>query len=65
MTQQQLPLPPRWFFAILTVGGLVTCGVYLGLLHAGLNTPGNIVRAVAFGIFGLLMLWGVLGRPAR
>jgi len=39
--------------------------VYLGLLHAGLNTPGNIVRAVAFGIFGLLMLWGVLGRPAR
>ena len=52
---------PRPFFAILSTGGSVACGIYLGMIHVEGTLPGYMVRAAAFGIFGLIMLWGVLG----
>lgn len=62
MTEQRKRTLPRWIFAILAAGGFITCGIYFGLLRAGEGTTGQIVRAIVFGIFGILMMWGVLGR---
>jgi hypothetical protein len=53
--------PPRWLFAILSVGGLLACGIYLGMMRVEAATAGHVVRAVVYGAFGLLMLWGALG----
>jgi len=52
--------PPRWLFAILTVGGLLASGIYLGMMRVEGAITGHVVRAVAYGAFGLLMLWGAL-----
>ena len=54
--------PPRWLFAVLMVGGLLASGVYLGMIHALGPTTGYIVRAAIYLAFGILMLWGALGR---
>jgi hypothetical protein len=54
--------PPRWFFAILTVGALLASGIYLGMMRLEGATTGHIVRATVYGVFGLLMLWGALGK---
>jgi hypothetical protein len=53
---------PRWLFAAVMVGGFVACGVYLGMMRAMGPSAGSVVRAAGFGMLGLLMLWGVLGR---
>lgn len=54
--------PPRWLFAILACGGLWASGLYLGISYAGDATTGTIVRTILYGLFGLVMLWGVLGK---
>ena len=55
-------LPPRWFFSILVVGTFVACGIYLGMIRAEGVSTGHVVPAAGFGVLGLLMLWGVLGK---
>ncbi len=55
-------LPPRWLFAILAAGGFLASGIYLGMIRAGDATTGHMVRAAAYGVMGLLMMWGVLGK---
>jgi len=62
MTERNTKSPPRWFFSILVVGGFVACGIYLGMIRAEGASTGHIIRAAGFGILGLLMLWGVLGK---
>ena len=62
MTEHKIKSPPRWFFSILVVGGFVACGIYLGMIRAEGVSTGHIIRAAGFGILGLLMLWGVLGK---
>ena len=58
----ELTSMPRWLFSILTVGGFIACGIYLGMIRAeGMSTI-HAIRVAGFGIFGLLMLWGVLGK---
>jgi hypothetical protein len=52
--------PPRWVFTILMVGGFVACGIYLGMMRVEGATTGNTIRALGFGVFGLVALWGVL-----
>ena len=54
--------PPRWFFAILEVGGFIACGIYIGISSVEGATIGNIFSAFCFGVFGLFMLWGILGK---
>lgn len=54
--------PPRWLFALLTAGAFLACGIYLGMIRIEGATTGHILRAAVFGAFGLLMLWGVLGK---
>jgi hypothetical protein len=62
MVQRTTRLPPRWFFAILMVGGLVASGIYMGKMQGSGPAPADVFRAVAFGIFGLVMLWGAFAR---
>ena len=62
MTERSLQTPPRLLFAILAVGGFIACGIYLGMIRAGQTAPGHIILAAIFGVFGILMMWGVLGR---
>ena len=62
MAERRVNLPPRWLFAIVAAGAFVACGIYLGMMRVeGLST-GDTIRAGAFGVLGLLMLWGVLGK---
>jgi hypothetical protein len=53
---------PRWFFSILAVGSFVACGIYLGMIRGEDVSTGHVVRVVGFGVLGLLMLCGALGR---
>lgn len=62
MAERRIKPPPRWVFSILVVGAFVACGVYLGIIRAEGVSTGHVIRAVGFGVLGLLMLWGVLGK---
>ncbi len=62
MTERRTKLPPRWCFSILVVGAFVACGIYLGMIRIEGASTGDVIRAVGYGVLGLLMLWGVLGK---
>ena len=49
---------PRWVFAVIAVGALVASGIYLGIMSVEGPSTGDLVRAVVFGVLGLVMLWG-------
>ena len=53
---------PRWVFAIIMVGALLSCGIYLGMMRIEGTSTGNIVRSGGFALLGALMLWGTLAR---
>ena len=69
MTDETKGGPPSWVFTILMVCGFLVCGLYLGMMRAEGASTGHFVRAVGFGVLGLLMLWGALrrhrGSPGR
>ena len=61
MEKRGYQTPPRWFFSIISTGAFIACGIYVGMIHAGdMSTP-HVIRAVACGMLGLVMMWGVLG----
>jgi hypothetical protein len=62
VAERTTKLPPQWFFFILSVGSFVACGIYLGTIRAEGVSTWHVVRAAGFGVLGLVMLWGVLGR---
>jgi hypothetical protein len=62
MTDQGVPRLPKWLFAILAVGGLLASGIYLGMTRLEGASEGNVVRAIVFGVFGLLMFWGAMSK---
>ena len=62
MVEKEGGRPPCWLFTILMVGGLVTGGLYLGMIRVEGVSTGLLIRAIGFSVFGLLMLWGVLAR---
>jgi len=62
MTKRGVRPPLRWLFTILTVGALLASGIYLGMIRIEGASTGHIVRAVGYGAFGLLMLWGAIGK---
>jgi hypothetical protein len=55
-------VPPRWLYSVLSVAGLVACGIYLGMMRVEGPSTGHVVRAVAFGVVGLAMFWGATGK---
>jgi len=53
---------PRWGFGILAAGGFWASGLFVGMIRAGGAATGDLVAASGFGLLGLVMLWGTLGR---
>lgn len=53
---------PRWLFALIAIGGLVACGIYIGILSVEGLTSMRLVQAGGFGILGLIMFWGAYQR---
>jgi len=51
---------PRWAFALVAVGGLVASGIYWGMMRVQGVATTHLVRALAFGVLGLVMFWGAL-----
>lgn len=49
---------PWWLFALIAVGTLLASGIYAGIMSVEGTTSRHIVRAVGFGLLGLIMLWG-------
>ncbi len=62
MVERRIKPPPRWFFSILVVCAFVACGIYMGMMRVEGVSTGHGIRAVGFGVLGLLMLWGALGK---
>jgi hypothetical protein len=62
MTDKAGGRPPREVFTILMVGGFVACGIYLGIMRVEGTTTANVLRAVGFGVLGLVTLWAVLAK---
>ena len=54
--------PPVWLFTFLEIGAFIACGIYIGLTKAEGFSTGNTIRIIVFGLFGFVMLWGVLDR---
>ncbi len=58
MTNNRTKLPYRWFFLILAIGGLLASGIYIGIISVRGISILDIIRAIGYGVFGILMLWG-------
>jgi hypothetical protein len=51
-------MPPWWLFALIAIGALVVCGIYIGIMSVeGVKTM-ELIQAIGFGLLGLLMFWG-------
>jgi len=61
-SRPQNKLFPRWGFAVLASGGFWASGLYAGMIRSGATSIHEFVAAIGFGLLGLVMLWGVLGR---
>jgi len=57
MNNKQSQSPPRWLFLVLTVGSLLASGIYIGKIVFLDATIGSILRAVIFGVLGVLWLY--------
>ena len=53
---------PKWLFAVLAIGGLLTSGIYIGILSVESYTVLRLAQAIGFGVFGLLMFWGAYSK---
>jgi hypothetical protein len=51
---------PRWLFALLAIGGLLACGIYIGIMSVEGFAGLHLAQAVGFGLVGLLMFWGAI-----
>jgi len=56
---------PRWLFALLAIGGLIACGIYLGVMSVEGFSPLRLAQMAGFGVFGLVMLWGALSQSKQ
>jgi hypothetical protein len=57
MNNKKTKSPPRWFFLALTVGSLLASGIYIGKIVFLDAAAGSILRAVIFGVLGVLWLY--------
>jgi hypothetical protein len=49
---------PWWLFALIAIGGLLACGIYIGIMSVKGVTVVRLAQAFGFGILGLIMFWG-------
>lgn len=53
MSQRDFPTPLRWLFFVISVGALISSGIYLGIGSSAGFLTGRILRAVIFGLLGI------------
>lgn len=51
---------PRWLFAIIAVGGLLACGIFIGIMSIEGTTGMRLAQAAGYGVLGLLTFWGAV-----
>lgn len=51
---------PQWIFVILAIGGLLACGIFIGVMSLEGFTTKRLLQAVGFGVLGLIMFWGAI-----
>jgi len=59
MNEPQNARLPGWVFGLIAIGSLVASGIYLGMMSVGGLTVNHLIKAIGFGIVGLLMFYGV------
>ena len=58
MQKSEDKLFPWWLFAILAIGGLLACGIHIGIMSIQGVSLLRLAQAIGFGILGLVMFWG-------
>lgn len=53
---------PGWIFAIIAIGGLVACGIFVGIMSVEGVTSSRFIQAIGFGLIGLATFWGAIQR---
>ena len=51
---------PRWLFTLLAISGLLSAGIFIGVMSVEGVTWLRLIQAAGFTILGLLMFWGAL-----
>ena len=51
---------PRWIFAIIAIGTLVACGIFVGIMSVEGATSLRFIQAIGFGLVGLVTFWGAI-----
>jgi hypothetical protein len=59
MNKPQNAKLPGWVFGLIAIGGLVASGIFLGIMSVEGLTPNNLIKAIGFGIVGLVMFIGI------
>ena len=60
MDTTEKSLFPKWLFAIIAAGGLLACGIYIGIMSVEGFSGMRLAQAAGFGILGLIMFWGAI-----
>ncbi len=51
---------PRWIFVMIAIGGLVACGIFIGIMSVEGATSLRFIQAIGFGLMGLVTFWGAI-----
>ena len=62
MTDKPRIQPPSLFLLVIAIGAFVACGIYLGVMRVEGVSTGDLIRAVGFGVVGVLILWIAIAR---
>jgi len=57
MNERKQPFP-RWIFAMIAIGMLIACGIFIGRLTCEGFSIMRLLQALVFGILGLTMFRG-------
>jgi len=53
---------PWWIFGLIAIGTLIASGIFIGIMSVeGMETM-DLVKAIGYGVVGLLMFWGALNK---
>jgi len=58
LTNNRTKLPYRWVFLILAICGLLAFAIYIGKINVMGTSSWDVIRAVGYGVFGILMILG-------
>ena len=62
MTGPQKKPFPYWIFAMIAIGALIACGIFIGRITSEGYTTARLLQSLVFGMLGLLMFRGAQAR---